>query len=628
MADPSTMPLRDDRVVGFLTRPPGRITLLVALVLVVAGLLAYSNSFGGAWVFDDQVWIVQNPAVRHLGLPGAGRRRMVATYSLALNYAVGGLHVGGYHAVNLALHLLAGLTLWGLLRRTLRGPKLRPRFGAAAEGLALAVALLWLLHPLQTQAVDYIVQRMEVLMALGYLLTLYAVARMAQSPRPWLWGAVAWLACLLGMLSKEVMVSAPLLAIVYDRIFLASSWRAVFRKRGGLYLALAALWGVYPLLGMSELTSSSSTLGFGFEKMTTGAYLLHQPAVLLHYLRLVFWPHPLVFDYGSGIIPGLGPVVPCTVVLVLLLTATGWALWRRPAAGFLGLAFFFILAPTSSVVPLPDLCVEHRMYLPLAAVLTLVVVGGYAGWQRLGWPQTTGAGAAALALLLGLAAVLGAATWQRNHAYHSALTLWQDTVAKRPHSARAHDNFGSALDESGSIHEAAAEHAEALRLQPAYPQALVNLGTDLAHEGKKQEALTRYQEALRLSPDYPQAHYDVANLLATMGQNQQALDHYQHALHVKPRYAEAHNNMGIVLERLGRRTEALAQYQAAVATDTGRPDYFEGHRNLASLLAVLGQKQQAIEHYWYARALAQAVGRQDWVMQIDVQLEACGAGRP
>jgi tetratricopeptide (TPR) repeat protein len=394
------------------------------------------------------------------------------------------------------------------------------------------------------------------------------------------------------MLSKEVMVSAPLLAIVYDRIFLASSWRAVFRKRGGLYLALAALWGVYPLLGMSELTSSSSTLGFGFEKMTTGAYLLHQPAVLLHYLRLVFWPHPLVFDYGSGIIPGLGPVVPCTVVLVLLLTATGWALWRRPAAGFLGLAFFFILAPTSSVVPLPDLCVEHRMYLPLAAVLTLVVVGGYAGWQRLGWPQTTGAGVAALALLLGLATVLGATTWQRNHAYHSALTLWQDTVAKRPHSARAQSNLAQALIDVDAPAQALPHAQDALRLQPDYFEARYNLGMALHGLGQYPQAVEQFTRTLQLAPRYAMAHNGLGLCLEALGQPAQAVEHYRQALSLDPTCATAHYNWGITLAAQGRPAEASDHYRQALAL---RPDYAKAHENLGNALTALGQLPQALE---------------------------------
>jgi hypothetical protein len=294
------------------------------LFLVLAGVLAYSNSLRGAFVFDDDVWIVQNPALRHVGLPGTGRRRMVPIYSLKLNYALGGLHVEGYHLVNVALHLLTGLTLWGLLRRTLRGPRLRERFGRAGDVLALTVALLWLLHPLQTQAVDYIVQRMEVMMALGYLLMLYAVARMAAASgtrRIWLWGGVAWLSCLLGMLSKEVMVSATLVAIVYDRFFFAESWRELLRKRCGLYLAMIATRGVYPLLGLSELTSGGDSLGFSFAPMTPGRYLLAQPPVILHYLRLVIWPHPLVFDYGSVMLPGAGYAGLCATLLVLLLAA-------------------------------------------------------------------------------------------------------------------------------------------------------------------------------------------------------------------------------------------------------------------------------------------------------------------
>ena len=202
----------------------------MAFVVVAAGLLAYHNSFQGPFIYDDVPSIPGNPHIRHLwpiwqamsappGSPVAGRP--VVCLTLALNYAWGGLNVWGYHAFNLTIHLVSALVLFGILRRTFQGEKLRDRFGAVAVWLAGAIALIWEVHPLQTESVTYIVQRTESLMGLFLLLTLYGVLRSSQSSRPRVWQAAAIVSCALGMGSKEVMVSAPLIVLLYDRVFLA-----------------------------------------------------------------------------------------------------------------------------------------------------------------------------------------------------------------------------------------------------------------------------------------------------------------------------------------------------------------------------------------------------------------------
>ena len=223
------------------------------LVLIVAGLLAYHNSFTGPFIFDDRLSIQENPTIRHLwpisqplSPPHAGAAtvggRPVINLSLAINYALGGLDVRGYHALNLGVHILAGLTLFGVVRRTLLQPRLRERFGAVANELALAVAVLWTVHPLQTESVTYIVQRAESIMGLFYLLTLYCFIRGAESPWPRVWYGLCLSACALGMASKQVMASVPLLVMLYDRAFVSRSFREAWRRRWPLYLALASTW--------------------------------------------------------------------------------------------------------------------------------------------------------------------------------------------------------------------------------------------------------------------------------------------------------------------------------------------------------------------------------------------------
>ncbi len=362
---------------------------------MVAAVLAYHNSFSGPFIFDD-VGISQNPTIRQLWPiwkplcpPNHGETvtgRPLLNLSFAANYAVNGLNVWGYHVANLAIHVLAALLLFGILRRTFLLPggadipvclMNQDSRGRHKIFLALAIALLWAIHPLQTESVTYIVQRAESLVALFYLLTLYCFIRGATSGRGRFWYAAAVLACLLGMASKEVMVSAPLMVLLYDRAFLAGSFREAWRRRYGVYLALASTW---VLLGWLVIVAGGrgGSAGFG-AGVGSWAYLCTQFGAIVHYLKLSVWPHPLLLDYGRETVPITLEIVPDAILVVLLGLTTLVALWRWPKIGFLGAWFFAILAPTSSIVPVAtQVIAEHRMYLPLAAVVTAVSLGGYA----------------------------------------------------------------------------------------------------------------------------------------------------------------------------------------------------------------------------------------------------------
>src|SRR5262245_31275448 len=229
---------------------PRTLHRLIPILLIVAGVAAYQNSFGGAFFLDDHTAIRDNPHIGELWPPWAWRPRgestvawrPIASLSLAVNYALGGRRVQGYHAFNLAIHVLAGLVLFGVVRRTLMGERLRERYGRQAPWLAMAIALIWLVHPLQTESVTYVVQRTELLMGLFFLLTLYCVIRADSSPHRMSWFLGAVLACALGMGSKEVMVVAPLVVLAYDRVFLSKSFSELFRARGAVYAGLAATW--------------------------------------------------------------------------------------------------------------------------------------------------------------------------------------------------------------------------------------------------------------------------------------------------------------------------------------------------------------------------------------------------
>ena len=573
---------------------PRRALLLSGVGLILGLVAAYHNSFTGPFVFDDIPAIVDNPSIRRLSplsavlsprLDDAGvtvSGRPLVNLSLAVSYALGAKTVVGYHVLNLLIHALGGLVLFAVTRRTLQQPVFAKRFDAVALPLALAIAALWTLHPLQTEVVTYIVQRAESLMALCYLLTLYGFIRGTTSATPSSgWLVLSFTACLAGMACKEVMVSAPLMVFLYDRTFVAGSFREAWTRRKVYYLGLAATWLLLAWL-VAGTMGRGGTAGFGNE-ISAWNYLLMQTYAIGHYLRLALWPDPLVFDYGTAI-KSLAEVWPQALGLVMLTGGVGWALKRRPVLGFLGVWFFALLAPSSSFVPVvSQTMAEHRIYLALAAPVALAVAGLYTWLGHRSFYVCSALVLASIAL-----------TIHRNEAYRSDLTLWTDTVAKLPNNPRAQNNLGKAAFALGRIEDSIGYYREAIRLKAAAPEPHYNLGLALTRLGRPQEAIPEYEEALRIKPEYPEAENNLGNAFLEAGNLTAALAHYERAANFRPAFAEARSNLANVLLELGRGSEAILRGEEAVRLD---PEYADARYNLGNALAQGGQLAAALIQY-------------------------------
>jgi tetratricopeptide (TPR) repeat protein len=595
-------------------------TILAAIGLIAFGAAAYFNSFRGVFLFDDEPAIILNKAIRQLWPLGPILRgpRPVADLTFALNYAVGGLHVAGYHLVNLAVHILAALTLFGIVRRTLTLPPLAERFGSAASGLAFAVALLWMVHPLQTESVTYIVQRSESLMGLFYLLTLYCAVRGFSSPNHrGAWHAAAIAACALGMGAKPVMVSAPLVVLAYDRLFVAPSLKSALRRSGALYLGLAATWLVLVLLVAPKAAEPSA--GFGLTSLTPWQYARTQFGVIAHYLALSFRPWPLCFDYGWPVAWDPWEILPPALLVLALLGATIACLRRASPLAFPGIWFFLILAPTSSIMPIHDLCFEHRMYLPLAAVIALAVTGAYALGRRaleLVVPaerresrQRLGIAAAAISCLL-VAAFLTGLTYLRNQLYENAATIWKDVTIHQPRNARAFLNLGCSLDAQRQYEQAIPYLQRAIEIKQGYPATRENLGltltevgrasacnelgTALSELGRYDEAMEYFIKGLPLRPDDYSARCHFGNTLAALGKGPEAIAQYRTAIQLKPDFADAHYNLAKALADQGRPAEAIFEYEETLRL---APANGQAHNNLGRLTVLRGRPAEAVAHY-------------------------------
>ena len=574
--------------------PTSSIRLFILVVVFAAiGLILYANALDSPFIYDDIPAIVDNADIRqlwppdwirpHAGIHAAVNSRPVVSLSLVLNYAWSGLDPWSYRVVNLVLHILNALLLYGVVQRTLQRSN-RLGLGVAASGLGLVSAALWLVHPLASQCINYTIQRTELLMACCYLSALYASMRAGRG-----WQGVAVLACVLGMASKEVMVTAPVMVLLYDRTFGAGSLAQAWRRRRLFYLGLAGTWGVLAVLLWSKPHGNTIGSAYGSEAWN---YALNQFVMVVEYLCLCFWPHPLVLDYGWPQPLGFADVFPAAVLVAVLVALAVYAFYRWPGYGFLGVWFFVVLAPTTSIVPLlNEVGAERRVYLSLAALIVLVVVGGY----QLLWRWGVGVavrvgGAVAMSVLL----VFGDMTIERNRDYQSELAIWRTVVEARPTNARGHNNLGKAYYEVSELQRARAHYRQAVTLVSYYPEAWSNLGLVSYHLDDWHGAVAAYKQALLQNPRLAATWYNLGLVHHRNNDMEQAVQAYARAAKLDPGDVAIWFNLGLAHKRVGAHQQALESF---AAVNRLAPDFADGWLEMARVLRRLGDIDRAVRAF-------------------------------
>jgi tetratricopeptide (TPR) repeat protein len=652
---------------------------------IVAAILAYSVALSAPFQFDDAGSITTNRTIERLwplstplrpppGVAVSGRP--VVNYSLAVDHAVNralGVDQGAdssaerttvaYRLTNLLFHLACAMLLLGVLRRTLRSPALPTTWTTRADAIAALVTTLWLLHPIQSEVVDYVTQRTESIVSICYLGALYASIRAwdaATRRRTISWCAVAVVACAAGMASKEVMLTAPVMIVLYDRAFRVSSWRGLLERRAGrpwLYLALVATCTV--AFALITRGARSDTVGFHLG-VAWYEYMYSQAWAILHYLRLVLWPDPLTFDYGRNPIGGFRGV-PGMIVLTAAVVATVVAWRHRPWLGFAGAWFFLLLAPSSSVVPIrTEIAAERRIYLALASILVLGVV--VAEWlrvraltsseQRRRWKLGVAIGAAVVFMLIVggtatrlasalqstpapaalwmarvliglcaaalmwhlvfaarrwpyvvvLALALAAATQLRSRTYNDPESLWRGAVASVPTNARAYDNLAAAILKKSASRAQEAESllTRAIALDSTYFPAWRNLATVVAQQGRLPEAEALLERLVAIGPNYADGLERLGTILVAMGRPDRALPPLERAASLAP-HAAVHVALGSAYVALGRADDAAGAFRHALQLDPSRDD---ARVLLGGLLSEQGRAADALPY------LEEAVRRQ------------------
>ena len=569
-------------------------------LIVLLVVLAYLPALRGGFIWDDDSYVTQNPALHNgEGLrqiwftPGATPQYYPLSFtSFWVDYHLWKLNPLGYHLINLLLHAINAILLWTILRQ------LRVR------GAWLAAAI-FAVHPVNVESVAWITERKNVLAGFFYLSSalaclrfwlpnLAADSRTGRGPQTTAAGLgdwkFYWLALLLylcALLAKTATIALPV------AVFLVVWWKRGKVGRRELFplapfLAVGLAMGLFTVWVEKHFVHAAGS-GWAFSFPERG--LIAGRAVWFYLGKLV-WPHPLMFIYPRWEIHAARPLAYLPVLALVVVLFVLWVKrkgWARPM--LVALAYFLaLLFPVLGFFNVYffrySFVADHFQYLASIGPLTLAAAGisrlfGFIKKQE--W-----------ALCGALLVVLGALTWQQAGIYRNLETLWRDTLAKNPDCWMAQNNLGTVFADKGRYDEAIKYYHKAIQLNPNFSEAQYGLGLAFAAQGRLDEAIENYRKAIQINPNYFDALKDLGNAFADKGRFDEAIENYRKAIRINPNYAEAQFNLGNALVAKGQFDEAIENYYKAIRIN---PNYAEALNNLGIALADKGRFGEAIEAF-------------------------------
>ncbi len=622
----------------------GEILLLLFMAILVFSV--YSNTLGSPFTFDDTNQINENKHIRlnQLNLDGIVKagfksplaKRPVANISFAMNYYFHQYNVMGYHLFNILIHITTCMLIYFLFKTTLLlvhverkahyGSRIKTRpsnrqFVNNSSIIAFSAAIIWAVNPVHTQSVTYVVQRMNSMAGMFYILSflLYVKGRITQRQLPYntpprlrwisalLWPAISCpcpmrsalcyvgsiLAGIMAFGSKEIAYTLPVFIFLYEWYFFQEmdlNWfkRVVVRLSG--ILLIAAFIMRFLIIKVTQEDGNNLTeiilAGYKVTDPVVALKILTELRVVVYYISLLIAPHPsrLNIDYDFPFSHSL--IVPLTTMLSVMAIAgliflLLYVVKKDKILSFSIIWFLGNLMIESSVIGL-DIAFEHRTYLPSMMVSFIFVIMVYRHINTI-WLK---------AFILGtILIVFSIWTYERNSVWSNEVTLWQDCADKSPNKARPHYNLAYALAEEGKISQAVEQYRNVIRIEPDHVKAHTNLGLALFNQGKDFEAIEHYKRAIKIDPDLPEAYNSMGNALFGQGKYKKAIESYKEALRIKPDYFQAHNNMGLTLYTLGRTDKAIEYFTKALRI---KPYYPDAYNNLGAALVKKGMIDKAV----------------------------------
>jgi tetratricopeptide (TPR) repeat protein len=663
--------------------------VIYVLIIVIVGFLAYSNTFHSPFQWDEADFILGNPIIRNLnyftdvsraeGLPvyDGFKSRYIGYLTFALNYRLHGFDVTGYHMVNLAIHIVNGILVYLLVLLTFRTPYFKGR-NAADDSLftihfsrlfALAVALLFVVHPIQTEAVTYVFQRMASLVSMFYLLSLvlYIKGRQIQveakvklekdsnsTLRPHSSASsltcfiLSFLSTVLAMKTKENAFTLPVIITLYEFLFFSGPVKTrVLRLVPWLLTML-----IVPLTIMGTgatpgeiISQVKDPASLGFITPTPQDYLFTQFRVIVTYIRLLFLPVGQNFDYDYPLYHSLFDL-PVLLSFLLLAAVFGFAVYllfkshraeggeqeagdtplypplprgevkevgfhalrftlhASRLLGFGILWFFITLSVESSIIPIPMLINEYRVYLPSVGFFLALITGILLLVQR--FPGASFQKARMfVAILAVIVLALAGSTYARNVLWKDKVSLWEDVVSKSPNSSRGYNNLGIAYYEKGRNDEAIRMYEHAIALNPRYLDAYMNLGVSYAVTGRLDAAIEKFSAVVEKDPKNDDAYLNLGRAYSDLRRPHEAIEYFRRATAVNPNNSAAFHGLGTAYARLGYLDDALAAFTRFVELSPRDP---EAYRNRALVYQTKGDIANALEDFQQACSLGSRDG--------------------
>ena len=572
---------------------------LTAIALVI--ILLYASTLTSPFIFDDEHTIKDNVYIRLTRISISELReaafesphplRPVSNIGFALNYYLHQKNVVGYHATNVLVHLITAYLFFFLLKTTL-GTSAFALDSKLITWIALSSTLIWAIHPIQTQSVSYIVQRMNSQATLFFLMSmlLYAKARMAVSKpksRILMCGCIA--SGFLAIGSKEIAATLPFFILLYEWFFIRDL-EAEFPKK--YIFAILLMVGISAALSLYYLEGDpveSLLAGYVHRDFSPMQRLLTEARVIIYYISLLVLPHPsrlnLDHDYPisfSLLNPAstIGAIFLITVLAVAaVLLARRYRLLSFSIIWYLG-----NLVIESSIIGL-EIIFEHRLYMPslfpVAAVLHMA-------FTRIK-PKS-----AVIAAILLAGTVCSVWTYQRNQIWADPVLFWQDCIIKTPSKPRPYNNLGIALAANGDYQAAAEAFRKAIQLKPKTVKPYYNLASILVLQDRLDEAVELLKITLHKAPANHLAHNNLALIYMRQDRLEEAEDHLRDAIRLKPDYDSAYSNLGVLMRRRGNLNEAITLFKRAIELN---PEYAEAHNNLGYAFKMKGDNQNAIKHF-------------------------------
>jgi len=577
--------------------------LLRSSALILTGLLIYTQTFHFGFVFDDHIFIVANPFIKnfsniHVMWHAFPVTRLVGMYSFALNYYFNQLHPEGYHVFNFIVHMVAVGLVWALADLLFRITKPFPAEDRFTKEIPFIIALLFLVHPCQTQAVTYVTQRFESMATVFYLATIYTYlcARLSKDKiRQFILFGLAGVLTLWGLMTKEVMITVPAMILALEWILFPNKNNKNFcivLVVGGILLGVLFTKMIHAGLGV--LFASFPSESHDGDLLTPAHYLLTQMRVFLTFLRLLVLPihqnldydypasigflHPPLTLFGFGVIAGMVfLIIKFRCIAPLISLGLAWIL----------ITFSINLAPRSNVI------FEHKLYLisfgfflALMTALTMLV-------------RDRGT---LIRILFCIIAVLILVSFNRNKVWANELVLWENTIQESPNKARVNANLGRIYGSLGQYDKSIYYLSRAIAIAPDNI-TYENRGIIYSMQGRHDQALEDLNKSIAMDPSYFSTYIKRAWVYQVEHRNDAALADLRYAIMLEPDFSDGYIARGLLWMQLGNAQGAIDDFQHALSIDPLNEDVL---LKQGIVYFSLGKYELALEDFNKAQSLEPA----------------------